>query len=123
MVQLSQAKPGTPANRRPASALAARRYPARRVAGRIHDRTAQRPERARAAGCAGAGAGGADRTDLHRPHREYGSTTRLPRLSESRKELLADLGLVSELPAICSRIGELVDLFAEADIVLEATCT
>jgi hypothetical protein len=33
--------------------------------------------------------------------------------------LPADLALVRELRDICGRIAELIDLFAEADIVLE----
>jgi hypothetical protein len=44
----------------------------------------------------------------------------LPRWVDSRLGLPADLGLVRELRDICSRIAELVDLFAAADIVLEA---
>ena len=45
----------------------------------------------------------------------------LPRWIESRIGLPADLNLVRELRDICSRIAELIDRFAEADIVLEAT--
>ena len=45
----------------------------------------------------------------------------LPRWIEGRKGLPADLALVCELRDICGRIAELIDLFAEADIVLEAT--
>lgn len=45
----------------------------------------------------------------------------VPRWLEARIGLPADLGLVTELRDICGRIAELVDLFAEADIVLEAT--
>jgi hypothetical protein len=45
----------------------------------------------------------------------------LPRWIESRVGLPADLTLVRELRDICGRIVELIDLFAEADIVLEAT--
>jgi hypothetical protein len=40
---------------------------------------------------------------------------------EARIGLPADLALVRELRDICGRIAELVDLFAQADIVLEAT--
>jgi hypothetical protein len=35
--------------------------------------------------------------------------------------LTADLALVRELRDICARIAELIDLFGEADIVLDAT--
>lgn len=45
----------------------------------------------------------------------------LPRWIESRVGLAADFNLVRELRDICSRIAELIDRFAEADIVLEAT--
>jgi hypothetical protein len=45
----------------------------------------------------------------------------LPRWIESRVGLPADLTLVRELRDICGRITELIDLFSEADIVLEAT--
>jgi len=45
----------------------------------------------------------------------------VPRWLEARIGLPADLGLVRELRDICGRIAELVDLFGEADIVLEAT--
>lgn len=45
----------------------------------------------------------------------------LPRWLEARIGLPADLALVRELRDICGRIEELIDLFAEADIVLEAT--
>jgi len=45
----------------------------------------------------------------------------LPRWIESRVGLPAELNLVRELRDICSRIAESIDLFAEADIVLEAT--
>ncbi len=45
----------------------------------------------------------------------------VPRWLEARIGLAADLALVRELRDICGRIVELVDLFAEADIVLEAT--
>jgi hypothetical protein len=45
----------------------------------------------------------------------------LPRWLDSRIGLPADLPLVRELRDICGRIAELIDLFAEADIVLEAT--
>jgi hypothetical protein len=37
------------------------------------------------------------------------------------KGLPADLALLRELRDICGRIAELIDLFAEADIVLEST--
>jgi hypothetical protein len=45
----------------------------------------------------------------------------VPRWIESRVGFQADLSLVRELRDICSRIAELVDRFAEADIVLKAT--
>ena len=45
----------------------------------------------------------------------------VPRWIESRVGLQADLSLVREFRDICSRIAELIDRFAEADIVLEAT--
>lgn len=45
----------------------------------------------------------------------------LPRWLEGRVGLPADLAVVRELRDICGRIAELIDLFAEADIVLEAT--
>lgn len=45
----------------------------------------------------------------------------LPRWIESRVGLPADLNLVRELRDICSRVAELIDLFAEADHVLEVT--
>jgi Type ISP C-terminal specificity domain len=45
----------------------------------------------------------------------------VPRWIESRVGLPADLNLVRELRDICSRIAELIDRCAEADIVLEAT--
>ncbi len=45
----------------------------------------------------------------------------LPRWLEARVGLPADLALVQELRDICGRIAELIDLFAQADIVLEAT--
>jgi predicted helicase len=45
----------------------------------------------------------------------------VPRWIESRVGLPADLSLVRELRDNCSRIAELIDRFAEADIVLEAT--
>ena len=45
----------------------------------------------------------------------------VPRWLEARVGLPADLALVSELRDIGARIAELIDLFAEADIVLEAT--
>jgi hypothetical protein len=45
----------------------------------------------------------------------------LPRWLDARVGLPADFGLVRELRAICGRIAELIDLFAEADTVLETT--
>ena len=45
----------------------------------------------------------------------------LPRWIEGRAGLPADLNLLRALRDICGRIAELIDLFAEADIVLEAT--
>ncbi len=45
----------------------------------------------------------------------------LPRWIEGRKGLPADFGFVRELRDICGRIAELIDLFHQADIVLEAT--
>ena len=45
----------------------------------------------------------------------------VPRWLEARVGLAADLALVRELRDICGRIAELIDLFARADIVLEAT--
>jgi predicted helicase len=45
----------------------------------------------------------------------------LPRWLEARIGLPADFALVRELRDICGRIAELIDLFAKADIVLEAT--
>jgi hypothetical protein len=45
----------------------------------------------------------------------------LPRWLEGRKGVSANLALVRELRDICGRIAELIDLFREADIVLEAT--
>jgi hypothetical protein len=45
----------------------------------------------------------------------------LPRWIESRVGLPADYDLLAELRDICSRIAELIDLFGEADNVLEAT--
>jgi predicted helicase len=45
----------------------------------------------------------------------------LPRWLEARIGLQADLVLVRELRDICGRIAELIDLFAEADTVLETT--
>jgi hypothetical protein len=44
----------------------------------------------------------------------------LPRWLEAREGLPADLGFVRELRDICGRIAELIDLFAEADTVLDA---
>jgi hypothetical protein len=43
----------------------------------------------------------------------------VPRWLEGRKGLPADLNLVRELRDVCARAAELIDLFAEADIVLE----
>jgi hypothetical protein len=45
----------------------------------------------------------------------------LPRWIEGRRGLPADYALVHDLRDICGRIAELIDLFREADIVLEAT--
>ena len=45
----------------------------------------------------------------------------LPRWLEARVGLPADIGLVRELRDISGRIAELIDLFAEADMVLETT--
>jgi hypothetical protein len=45
----------------------------------------------------------------------------VPHWLEARVGLPADLALVRELRDICGRIAELIDLFAQADIVLEAT--
>jgi len=45
----------------------------------------------------------------------------LPRWIEARIGLPADLALVRDLRDICGRVAELIDLFAEADIVLHAT--
>lgn len=45
----------------------------------------------------------------------------LPRWLEARIGLPADLQLVRELRDICGRIAELIDLFADADIVLDET--
>ncbi len=45
----------------------------------------------------------------------------LPRWLEARIGLQPDLNFVRELRDVCARIAELIDLFAEADIVLEAT--
>ncbi len=45
----------------------------------------------------------------------------VPRWLEARIGLQADLAVVRELRDICGRIAELIDLFAQADIVLEAT--
>lgn len=45
----------------------------------------------------------------------------VPRWLDARVGLPVDLALVRELRDICGRIAELIDLFAQADIVLEAT--
>jgi len=45
----------------------------------------------------------------------------VPRWLEARIGLPADLAVVTELRDICGRVAELIDLFAEADIVLEET--
>jgi len=45
----------------------------------------------------------------------------VPRWLEARVGLPADLGLVRELRDACARIAELINLFAEADEVLQAT--
>jgi hypothetical protein len=44
----------------------------------------------------------------------------LPRWIEGREGIQADLGFVRELRDICGRIAELIDLFAQADTVLDA---
>lgn len=44
----------------------------------------------------------------------------LPRWLEARVGLPADLGFVREFRDVCGRIAELIDLFAQADIVLNA---
>jgi hypothetical protein len=51
---------------------------------------------------------------------EVSSYRVFPRWLDARIGLLADLALVTELRDICGRIAELIDLFAEADIVLDA---
>ncbi len=43
----------------------------------------------------------------------------VPRWLEARVDLPADFGLVRDLRDICGRVAELIDLFAQADIVLE----
>lgn len=45
----------------------------------------------------------------------------LPRWLEAREGLPADFDFVSELRDICGRIAELIDLFAQADRLLDAT--
>lgn len=45
----------------------------------------------------------------------------VPRWLEARIGLAVDLGMVRELRDICGRIAELIELFAEADNVLDAT--
>lgn len=45
----------------------------------------------------------------------------VPRWLEARVGLPADLAFVRELRDVCARVSELIDLFAQADIVLEAT--
>ncbi|MDP2618845.1 MAG: hypothetical protein Q8P46_01490 [Hyphomicrobiales bacterium] len=45
----------------------------------------------------------------------------VPRWIEARIGLPADLALVRDLRDICGRVAELIDLFADADIVLQAT--
>jgi predicted helicase len=45
----------------------------------------------------------------------------LPRWLEARVGLPADFALVSELRDICGRVAELIELFARADTVLDAT--
>ena len=45
----------------------------------------------------------------------------VPRWLESRVGLPADLALMQELRDICGRSAELIDLFVQADIVLQAT--
>ncbi len=45
----------------------------------------------------------------------------LPRWLEARIDLPSDLAFVRDLRDICGRIAELIDLFAEADTILDAT--
>jgi hypothetical protein len=45
----------------------------------------------------------------------------LPRWAEDRVGLPADLNLVRDLRDVAARIAELIDLFAQADTVLEST--
>ncbi len=45
----------------------------------------------------------------------------LPRWIEGRKGLPATLALIRELRDVAARIAELIDWFAKADLVLEAT--
>jgi hypothetical protein len=45
----------------------------------------------------------------------------VPRWLEARVGLPADLALVRDLRDLCARVAELIDLFDEADIVLQAT--
>ncbi|HSO41686.1 MAG TPA: hypothetical protein VLR47_02380 [Rhodospirillales bacterium] len=45
----------------------------------------------------------------------------VPRWLEARCGLPADLGFVREFRDVCARTAELLDLFDEADIVLEET--
>jgi hypothetical protein len=45
----------------------------------------------------------------------------LPRWLEARVGLPVDLSVVRELRDICGRVAELIDLFAKADILLQAT--
>lgn len=45
----------------------------------------------------------------------------VPRWLDARIGLFADLALVTEFRDICGRVAELIDLFADADNVLEAT--
>src|ERR1019366_9196342 len=47
VVQLSQEKSGAPHHRRPPATIAARRYPTRSLASRVHNGTAKRPKRSR----------------------------------------------------------------------------
>jgi hypothetical protein len=45
----------------------------------------------------------------------------VPRWLEARVGLPAELGLIRALRDVCARIAELINLFAQADAVLEAT--
>src|ERR1035441_6470931 len=76
MVQLPQSQPGAPHHRRPPPALAPGQHPARPLAGRIHDRTDQRPQRARLPRRSRAGPSRAAGDDLLRPHHHGGRVAR-----------------------------------------------